>query len=70
MSSDMQMTVQDLRDFKSEMDWTWGELAEKIGMQERTIYCYLDGRFEIPKHVCLLIRAYRIMSRRGLKEYV
>ena len=70
MSSDMQMTVQDLRDFKSEMDWTWGELAEKTGMQERTIYWYLDGRFEIPKHICLLIRAYRIMSRKGLKEYV
>jgi len=70
MSDDMQMTVQDLREFKDEMDWTWGTLAKKIGMKERTVYCYLNGRFEIPEHVCLLIRAYRIMSRRGLKEYV
>ncbi len=70
MSVDMQMTVQHLKEFKNEMGWTWGTLADKIGMQERTVYCYLNGRFEIPKHVCLLVRAYRIMYRKGLKEYV
>lgn len=70
----MEFTGEDLVRFKDEMNWTWDVCAEKLGVEPRTVFYYIDKkkekRHKIPGSVIKLIRLYRLLKAKGMLRYV
>lgn len=56
------------------MGWTWEELANKFGVEQRAAYYWGDKKYTegkgIPSHVVRLVQLYRLLKAKGLMKYV